>query len=109
MKEQISPLIQATELLELCNAEDDLVIVDASTGPDAKSNYEKAHLSGAIFVDLNTQLADIKEDVSHGGRHPLPGIEQFSRSLSNLGITSKSHVVLYDDKNGANAAARLWP
>jgi thiosulfate/3-mercaptopyruvate sulfurtransferase len=28
--------------------------------------------------------------------------------LTKLGITNSSHVVIYDDKNGANAAARFW-
>lgn len=85
-----------------------LVIVDASNGIDAKSNYTKNHLEGALFVDLNTQLSNIKADVSDGGRHPLPGFEQFSNTLTALGISSNSHVVIYDDKKGSNAAARFW-
>jgi thiosulfate/3-mercaptopyruvate sulfurtransferase len=28
--------------------------------------------------------------------------------LGNLGISTESHVVIYDDKNAANAAARFW-
>jgi thiosulfate/3-mercaptopyruvate sulfurtransferase len=28
--------------------------------------------------------------------------------LSNLGISPKSHIVIYDDKNGSNAGARFW-
>jgi thiosulfate/3-mercaptopyruvate sulfurtransferase len=61
-----------------------------------------------LFVDVNTQLADIKDDVSIGGRHPLPTLEQFSKTLTDLGITPETWVVVYDDKNGANAAARFW-
>jgi thiosulfate/3-mercaptopyruvate sulfurtransferase len=57
---------------------------------------------------LNTQLADIKEDLSIGGRHPLPKLEDFLQTISNLGISPESHVIIYDDKNGANAAARFW-
>jgi thiosulfate/3-mercaptopyruvate sulfurtransferase len=107
MKETISPIIQVTELLELYES-DELIIVDASNGENAKSNYENKHLDGAIFIDLNTQLAEIKDDLSNGGRHPLPKIENFSQTLSKLGISSKSHVVIYDDKNGSNASARFW-
>lgn len=103
----ISPIIQASELLKLYESEN-LVIIDVSNGKNAKSNYEANHLEGAIFVDLNTQLADIKDDLSIGGRHPLPKIENFANTVSNLGISPKSHVVIYDDKNGTNAAARLW-
>lgn len=107
MNVSISPIIQASELLNLYRSED-LVIIDVSNGKNAKSNYEEKHLDGAIFVDLNTQLADIKKDVSAGGRHPLPTIKNFAETLTNLGISSKSHVVIYDDKNGSNAAARFW-
>ena len=103
----ISPIIQATELMALYKSEN-CVIIDVSTGKNAKSNYEEKHLEGALFVDLNTQLAEINDDLSLGGRHPLPKIENFATTLSNLGISTKSHVVLYDNANGANAAARFW-
>jgi thiosulfate/3-mercaptopyruvate sulfurtransferase len=102
-----SPIIQAAALLKLYKSEN-LVLVDARTGVNARANYEEKHLDGALFVDLNNQLAEIKEDASIGGRHPLPKIEDFARTLSNLGISAKSHVVIYDDKNGSNAAARFW-
>jgi thiosulfate/3-mercaptopyruvate sulfurtransferase len=107
MNKNISPIIQATELLKLYKSEN-LIIVDVSSGKNAKSNYEAKHLEGAIFVDLNTQLAEIKDDLSIGGRHPLPEIENFTETLSNIGISEKSHVIIYDDKNGSNAAARFW-
>ena len=70
--------------------------------------YSQQHLKGALFVDLDTELADIKPDASNGGRHPLPDPGQFAALLTRLGITPTTHVILYDDKNGSNAAARLW-
>lgn len=103
----MSQIIKASELLKLLES-DNLVIVDASGGPNARSNYDAKHIEGTVFVDLETQLADIKEDVSDGGRHPLPKIEDFAKVLSDLGISRDSHVVVYDDKNGGNAAARFW-
>ena len=102
-----SPIIQASELQQSYKSKN-LVLIDVSCGKNAKLNYAEKHLEGALFVDLNTQLADIKEDFSLGGRHPLPNIQDFAITLSNLGISSKSHVVLYDNQNGANAAARFW-
>lgn len=105
MKEKISPIIHATELLQLYK---NVLIFDVSNGKNAKSDYAKKHLEGAIFVDINTQLAEIQDDLSIGGRHPLPKIENFAKTLGNLGISPQSHVILYDDKNGANAAARFW-
>lgn len=107
MKSTTLPIIHASELLALYKSKN-LVIIDASNGKNSKSNYDKKHLEGALFVDLNTQLADIPDDLSIGGRHPLPKIEDFATTLSHLGISPKSQVVIYDDKNGANAAARFW-
>jgi thiosulfate/3-mercaptopyruvate sulfurtransferase len=107
MNQQLSPLITATELLTLHQTAS-IILIDASNGKNAYNNYLESHLQGALYVDLNTQLTDIKEDLAVGGRHPLPDLEQFSKVLSSLGITPESHVVVYDDKNGANAAARFW-
>lgn len=105
MPQDISPIIKPDELIAL-NHTSELILIDASNG--AKENYNAEHLDGALYVDLNTQLANIKVDVSIGGRHPLPTLEQFSETLTSLGITPTSHVVVYDDKNGSNAAARFW-
>ena len=103
MQVQNSPLIGPEELLSLSKTET-LILVDAST----KSKYLESHLEGAIHADLDTQMADIKPDAADGGRHPLPAPEQFARTLGDLGITPDSLVVVYDDKQGGNAAARFW-
>ncbi len=102
-----NPLIAANELGKIqFNAE--VILIDASSGPLAKSNYEQKHIAGALFIDLNTDLAEIEEDVSIGGRHPLPSLASFEQTLSRLGITPKNHVVIYDDKQGSLASARFW-
>ena len=103
----MNPILNPSHLLGVVQS-NEIVLVDATNGVTAFQNYTKSHLKGALFVDVNTQLADIKEDVSIGGRHPLPTVEQFSKTLSHLGITPETWVVVYDDKNGANAAARFW-
>lgn len=101
----ISTLISPLELLSLYKSKlSNLVIIDAGN----HEQYKKQHLDGAVHLDLNTQLSDIKDNPANGGRHPLPSPEKFIATLSNLGISSKHHIVIYDDKNGANAAARLW-
>lgn len=107
MTKKHPPIIQISELLQLHQSKK-LVIFDVSNGKNAKQNYEEKHLEGAIFVDLNSQLADFNKDVSNGGRHPFPKLEFFLETVANLGISDKSHVILYDDKNGSNAAARFW-
>lgn len=103
----LSAIINATELQAIYKTEN-ILLVDASNGPNTRLNYESKHLEGAIFADANTQLATIETDVAIGGRHPLPSIEDFSKTLGDLGITPQTWVVVYDDKNGANAAARFW-
>ncbi|WP_224998762.1 sulfurtransferase [Cesiribacter sp. SM1] len=107
VKKGLSPIVGANELLAL-HQQQDFILIDVSNSHDAFTNYQNRHLKGALFVDLNAQLADIKDDFSKGGRHPLPTTEQFSRTLSSLGITKNSHVVVYDDKSAANSAARFW-
>jgi thiosulfate/3-mercaptopyruvate sulfurtransferase len=104
---QISPIIEVDELLKIFK-NSDVMIFDVSNSKNAKSNYEAEHLEGAFFIDLNTQLADIKKDLSIGGRHPLPQIEIFARTLTDFGISKYKHIVIYDDKNGSNASARFW-
>ncbi|MBD3723816.1 MAG: sulfurtransferase [Flavobacteriaceae bacterium] len=108
MSTQISPIISVAELQNLLESKEEVLIFDVSNGKEAKENYEKKHLKNAIFVDINTQLANIKENLAQGGRHPLPEIKDFAKVLGQLGISPATHVVVYDDKNGANAAARFW-
>ena len=103
---KLSPIINAEELLNL--SPENLVLVDAGSGDSAYQNYLSAHLDGAFYVDLNNDLAEISTDAKVGGRHPLPSLEKFAQVLQRLGIGLKSHVVVYDDKNASNAAARFW-
>ncbi|NDK55940.1 sulfurtransferase [Pontibacter fetidus] len=103
----MKPLITPKQLADLL-PEKNLVLIDARTGPKAKENYSSEHLQGALFVDLETDMAHKTADPAEGGRHPLPDIQTFAELLGKLGISPESHVVVYDDKNGANAAARFW-
>lgn len=107
MSAAISPLITANELIEL-NTSSKIILVDARAGTNTFENYQKEHLKGARFVDLNRDLATIPENPANGGRHPLPSPEAFSNTISSLGILPSDHIVVYDDKNGANFAARFW-
>lgn len=104
---KLSPLIEAAELLQIIYNED-IVLIDASNGINASVNYRIQHIFGAIYLDLNSQLAEIPIDFAHGGRHPLPTIENFLSTVSDLGINNQSHVIIYDNNQGANAAARFW-
>ncbi len=68
--------------------------------------YLNSHIPGAYYLDLEKDLSSpVKK---HGGRHPLPNVEQLAQKLSSLGIRqTKTRVVAYDDSRFA-FAARLW-
>jgi thiosulfate/3-mercaptopyruvate sulfurtransferase len=102
-----SPLITADEAKSFM-FQPDVVFIDARGGADAVERYKTGHLHQAVLVDLETQLSDKSADAARGGRHPLPTPAAFGLLLGGLGINPDTHVVVYDDKGGANAAARFW-
>lgn len=70
-----------------------------------KKSYENNHISGAVRVDIETELSsEVKE---HGGRHPLPEINELESTFKNLGINNDSIVICYDDGDLAGPS-RLW-
>jgi thiosulfate/3-mercaptopyruvate sulfurtransferase len=100
-------IVSVSELSELLQ-QDEVLMIDARSGLQARADYLKQHISGSVFVDLETELSDRKPDAKEGGRHPLPSISRFCELLSQIGLTADSKIVVYDDKCGANAAARFW-
>lgn len=106
-EKKLSPIISAEELLDL-RGNTNYILIDARSGSEAREKYNKAHLQGAIFVDLEKNLANVPADPAKGGRHPLPAADTFAKFAGSLGISPSSRVIIYDDKNGANAAARMW-
>lgn len=76
---------------------------DGSPGRDA---YERAHLPGAVYVDLDTVLAGPPGPAV--GRHPLPSPSVFAAGLAAAGIGDDDVVVAYDDDSGVVAARLVW-
>lgn len=103
----MKPIISAQELQNIIG-QNDLVLLDARTSKTAAEDYLQKHISGARFIDLDKDLAQAVENAAFGGRHPLPEIGTFQKTLQNIGVTKTSHIVVYDTSNGANAAARCW-
>jgi thiosulfate/3-mercaptopyruvate sulfurtransferase len=67
--------------------------------------YERGHIPGAIFVDLDR---DLSGSPSAGrGRHPLPSPEEFAAAMARR-ISDASVVVAYDDQGGVMAARLVW-
>lgn len=77
-------------------------------GPSAPDAYMEAHLEGAYFVDVESELSGEVTDPRTGGRHPLPSLKAWCQTLGQLGIGPDTGVLVYDDANGAKAAARAW-
>lgn len=76
------------------------------TDPDTgRTLYEAAHIPGALYADLNRDLAG--PPGGEAGRHPLPELDIFRRTVGNWGIEEGVQVVCYDDAGGS-LAARLW-
>lgn len=103
----MGPLISAEALLEKMQNEH-VVLLDARGGADAPERFASSALRDAIRVDWESDLSRLPLDAANGGRHPLPPATWFGQRLTDWGITSETSVVVYDDKQGANAAARCW-
>jgi thiosulfate/3-mercaptopyruvate sulfurtransferase len=103
-----SPLITAAELADHLAGDDPPALLDvrwALNGPTGREAYRVGHLPGAVYVDLDTELA---APVGPGtGRHPLPSIEDLQSAARAWGLRAGQPVVVYDDTSGL-AAARAW-
>jgi thiosulfate/3-mercaptopyruvate sulfurtransferase len=71
-----------------------------------RRSYTENHIPGAVFLDLDEDLAGpVAPDT---GRHPLPEVESIVAALGAVGIENSSNVVVYDQDNGAIAARAWW-
>ena len=78
-------------------------LADPSAG---RREYAAAHIPGAVFMDLNDDLASRPGEQT--GRHPLPDVARAEATIGRLGIGNTSSVVVYDNGNGAMAARAWW-
>jgi len=69
-------------------------------------DYDAAHIPGAVFMDLNDDLASNPKEQT--GRHPLPDVTRIEATIGRLGIGNTTSVVVYDNGNGAMAARAWW-
>ena len=104
----MSNFISAKWLKENLN-NDKLVIVDCRFSlmdkDYGKKSYEKCHIKGAVRVDIETELS--APVTKHGGRHPLPDINDLKCTFEKIGISNDSIVIAYDDGDLAGCS-RLW-
>jgi thiosulfate/3-mercaptopyruvate sulfurtransferase len=102
----MSPLITAADLEPLLGSVTLLDVRWQLGRTDGHEQYLAGHLPGAVFVDLETELAGPPHTGS-GGRHPLPDAARFSSVMRAHGVSADRPVVVYDAGAGA-AAARAW-
>ncbi|MDO9488114.1 MAG: 3-mercaptopyruvate sulfurtransferase [Sphingomonadaceae bacterium] len=102
----MNPLV-STEWLASELGKNDLRIVDATLflpehGRNARSEFEAAHIPGAVFMDLDEIV-----DTSSGLPHMLPASEKFASRMQALGLGDGSRIVVYDN-SPVKSAARAW-
>ena len=105
----MSVLITADELSErLAGRPAGTVVLDVRWslgGPPGHGEYLEGHVPGAVYVDLDTELA--RHGAPTDGRHPLPEPGDLQSAARRWGIGPSSTVVVYDGQ-GNLAAARAW-
>ena len=74
-------------------------------GPPGRDEYLGGHIPGAVFVDLDEELAG---PPGQAGRHPLPEAAVFERAMRAAGVSGDRPVVVYDAGGAAGGAARAW-
>jgi thiosulfate/3-mercaptopyruvate sulfurtransferase len=70
-----------------------------------RTEYLAGHIPGAVYADLDRDLA--APVTADSGRHPLPDPADFKTTLEGWGIDADTQVIAYDYASGA-LAARLW-
>ncbi len=101
------PLIGVAALRRQLDGPAPPVVLDVRwtlTGPPGRATYDSGHLPGAVFVDLD---ADLASPPGSGGRHPLPEPSHLEATLCRAGVGPDSSVVAYDASDGS-IAARCW-
>ncbi|MDN3284403.1 sulfurtransferase [Streptomyces thermocarboxydus] len=110
----MNAIISASELADALRSERPPVLLDvrwqlstaAGSGQpfDGRAAYASGHIPGAVFVDLDRELASAP---GPRGRHPLPDLEVFGAAMRRAGVSVGTPVVAYDGGIGW-AAARAW-
>lgn len=100
-------LIEAKQLGEMV-ANGEVVVFDCRFSLAKPEQGFEAYLSGHIphahYLHLEHDLSSPVQE--HGGRHPLPDIDEFIAKVSQAGLDRSKPVVVYDA--GGGMAPRAW-
>jgi thiosulfate/3-mercaptopyruvate sulfurtransferase len=100
----IEPFLSADEAAALAEG-GDVVVADVRSYLDGRSGraaFEGGHIPGALWISLDTELADAHAAPTEG-RHPLPRPSAFADAMTAAGIGEHTTVVAYDDTGGMTA------
>src|SRR5919197_5259774 len=103
-----TPLVSTADLATLLATPESPALLDVRWrlgGPPGREQYAAGHLPGAVYLDLDTDLA---AEPGPGGRHPLPQPLDLQRVLRAAGVRANHPVVVYDSDNGSVAARAWW-
>ena len=73
---------------------------------DGREQHRAAHVPGAVYVDLETELAAPPSPAA--GRHPLPDPGDLQAAARRWGVRAARPVVVYDAVGGTSAARAWW-
>jgi thiosulfate/3-mercaptopyruvate sulfurtransferase len=105
---QASPLVSVQALAAELARDPAPVLLDVRWrlgGPPGRQTYRQGHLPGAVFTDLDRDLAG---PPGPAGRHPLPNPVAFQAAMRAAGVSSRRPVVVYDDGDAMSAARGWW-
>lgn len=102
-------LISPVELSAKLTAGDPVRVLDVRwrlDRPDGRADHAAGHLPGAVYVDLDTELAGPPSP--EAGRHPLPDPASLQDAARRWGTRQGDLVVVYDDLSSMSAARAWW-
>ncbi|NQX27369.1 sulfurtransferase [Microbacteriaceae bacterium VKM Ac-2854] len=104
-----SVLVTADELAAALASDTPPVVLDVRwrlDRPDGRPAYLEGHIPGAVYVDLDHELAQHGEPGD--GRHPLPPVEALQVAARSWGLSDGDAVVVYDDLKNLSSARAWW-
>lgn len=74
--------------------------------PDGSADFAAGHIPGAVYVDLDSELAE--HGAPEQGRHPVPSAARLQRAARRWGIDKDSEIVIVDDFAMMGASRAWW-
>jgi thiosulfate/3-mercaptopyruvate sulfurtransferase len=105
------PLVSAVQLAAELAGPDAPTLLDCRwtlAGGADREGYERGHLPGAVFVDLDRDLSAPPAPEGRGGRHPLPDPAALQAAMRRAGVRGDRPVVAYDQGEPGGAARAWW-